>query len=71
MKFAYEPLEIGKCDWCEADLGLRVFHFEGKRYCCRDCMDTGASREVGRPLFETKPFPPALSRLRAHVPQQH
>lgn len=31
MTFAYEMPEIGKCDWCEADLGLRVFHFEGKR----------------------------------------
>ena len=69
MKYAYEPPEAGKCDWCDADLRLRIFHFEGKRYCCRGCMETGVSHEVSRPLFETKPFPPALNRLRAQVPQ--
>jgi hypothetical protein len=46
-----------------------MYHFEGKRYCCRECMDAGAAHEMSRPLFEAKPFPAALSRLRAHVPQ--
>ncbi|HEX6610213.1 MAG TPA: hypothetical protein VF051_05510 [Hyphomicrobiaceae bacterium] len=70
MRLAYEPpLPVAKCDWCDGDIGLRIFHFEGKRYCCRACMDAGVAREVSRPLFEAKPFPAALSRLRAHVPQ--
>jgi hypothetical protein len=48
---------------------LRIFHFEGKRYCSWSCMEAGAPHELGRPLFEAKPFPPALNRLRAHIPQ--
>ena len=59
----------GSCDWCEADLGTRMFRYEAKRYCCRSCLDAGVASEVGRPLFETRPFPPELRRLRAHVPQ--
>ena len=69
MSYAYELPASGKCDWCKVELGLRIFHFEGKRYCCRGCMNTGASREVSRPLFEARPFPAALSRLRAFIPQ--
>jgi hypothetical protein len=63
------PAVAGSCDWCESDLGTRIFHYEAKRYCCRSCLDAGAAAEVSRPLFETTPFPPALRRLRAHVPQ--
>lgn len=63
---AYEP---EKCDWCDCDLGSRIFHFEGKRYCSWACMGRGAPHEMSKPLFETKPFPPALHRLRAQVSQ--
>ncbi|MND09454.1 hypothetical protein D3C83_327860 [compost metagenome] len=42
--------------------------FEAKRYCCRACLDAGVASEISRPLFETKPFPPELRRLRAHIP---
>ena len=59
----------GSCDWCEADLGSRIFHYEAKRYCCRSCLDAGVTFEISRPLFETKPFPPELRRLRAQIPQ--
>lgn len=70
MRLAYEPpLPAAKCDRCDGDIGLRIYHFEGKRYCSRECMNAGAAREMGRPLFEAKPFPTELSRLRAHVPQ--
>jgi hypothetical protein len=62
------PIVVGTCDWCDADLGLRIFHFEAKRYCCRGCLDAGVRSEIGRPLFETRPFPPELHRLRAQVP---
>jgi hypothetical protein len=58
----------GSCDCCGADFGTRIFHFEAKRYCCRTCLDTGVASEVSRPLFETKPFPHELRRLRAHIP---
>jgi hypothetical protein len=70
MRSAFDPpLPADKCDWCDRDTGLRIFHFEGKRYCSRGCMDAGVSHEIRRPLFEAKPFPLALRRLRAHVPQ--
>jgi len=58
----------GSCDWCGIQLGNRTFHFEAKRYCCRACLDAGVASEISRPLFETKPFPPELRRLRAHIP---
>lgn len=59
----------GHCDWCEAQLASRIFHYEDKRYCCRACLDSGVAMEISRPLFETKPFPHELRRLRAQIPQ--
>lgn len=60
---------MNKCDWCGVELGTRIFHFEGKRYCSWRCMESGAPCEISRPLFETKPLPAALHRLRVQLPQ--
>lgn len=68
MNSQARPAIGGSCDWCEASLGTRIFHYESKRYCCRACLDAGVAAEVSAPLFETKPFPPELRRLRAHIP---
>jgi hypothetical protein len=32
-------------------------------------MESGAPCEISRPLFETKPLPAALHRLRVQLPQ--
>lgn len=67
--FAHDTRPVsGTCDWCDASLSTRIYHFESKRYCSRACLDSGVANEISRPLFEAKPFPPELQRLRAQIP---
>ena len=61
------PAEIQRCDWCTDHLTARIFHYEDKRYCSPFCFNLGTATQIGRPLFEAKPFPPGMTFLKARA----
>ena len=36
---------------CKQRFGTRVYRYEGKRYCSRNCMEAIADKDIGRPVF--------------------
>jgi hypothetical protein len=62
-----EVLDRQTCDWCHARISLRIFHYDGKRYCCRSCFEFGAPTQIARPIFEAKPFPSEMAFFRVRA----
>jgi hypothetical protein len=60
-------LQQQRCDWCRDHLTTRIFHYEDKRYCSPFCFNLGTATQIGRPLFEAKPFPPGMTFLKARA----
>lgn len=51
------------CDRCHCHLELRIYHYEGWKFCSRLCFEMF----VGQPIFESGPFPSQMKNLRANV----
>lgn len=67
MRDTLAAIQHNDCDCCGDHLATRVFRYEGKRYCSAACFEQGTTTQIGRPLFETKPFPPGMAFFRARA----